>query len=131
MSKEDYKRQVLNGVVTPFFILHESEGLIFMENGNKAHGLKDEEIKRWKTEHDITCLEHWPLPSPDFNPIENIWRLLKQRLKNRMFTKVEDLKRALQEEWDKLTQWEIQKQLITLPWRMEEAVERNGLATRF
>ena len=33
----------------------------------------------WKTENDITTLD-WPSQSPDANPIENVWRVLKRKL---------------------------------------------------
>lgn len=132
MSKDDYRNQVLIPHVVPFFYWHKDEGFIFMEDGNKAHGLTDTEMQDWKTEHKVVCLEGWPPSSPDFNPIENVWRLLKQRLKSRgRFLDLQSLKNALLEEWDTLTQDEIRNCLITMPWRMEEAVERRGLATRF
>lgn len=132
MSKDDYKEQVLVQHVAPFYYYHRDEGFIYMEDDNKAHGINDEDMRQWKAERGIACLEGWPPSSPDFNPIENIWRILKQRLKSYgPFTNLESLKNALQEEWTKLTQDEIRKCLVTMPWRMEEAVERRGLATRF
>lgn len=89
-------------------------------------------MQQWKAERAIVCLDEWPPSSPDFYPIENVWRVLKQRLKSRgPFLDLESLKRALIEEWDRLTQDEIRQYLISLPQRMEEAVERRGLATRF
>ncbi len=89
-------------------------------------------MQRYKTDRGVVCIDEWPPSSPDFNIIENIWRLLKQRLKARgAFTDFDALKQALREEWDRLTQEEIQNYIISLPWRMEEALERNGLATRF
>ena len=36
-----------------------------------------------KKELGIISLEDWPPSSPNFNVIENIWHLLKQRLKSR------------------------------------------------
>jgi hypothetical protein len=47
---------------------------------------------------------------PDFNPIERIWRIIKQRLKSRgLFYSKEELQRAAEEELDKLTLEEISK----------------------
>lgn len=130
MSKEDYKEQILTRYVGP--LLKDKLGLIFIEDGNTAYRLKDDAMKKFKADLHITCLSFWPPSSPDFNPTENVWRIIKQRLKNwGPFLRIEDLKAAVQEEWDKLTQLEINKLLVTLPQRMQEAYERNGLATRF
>lgn len=70
-----------------------------MEEGNKAHGLTDYEMRRWKEERGITFMIGWPLSSSDFNPIENVQRLLKQRLKAREpFTSLDALKQVLLED---------------------------------
>ncbi len=44
---------------------------------------------------------------------------------------LEGLKTALQEEWDNLTQEDIRRIIISMPERMMEAYEKNGLATKF
>jgi transposase len=57
-----------------------------------------------------------PPESPDLNPIETIWRLVKQRLKNRgLICDVTELCRAIEEEWDKITLEEIDKAISTMP----------------
>lgn len=129
---EDYKHQVLDVDVIPFFAMREEQRYVFVEDGNKARGLANRNMQSYKADREVTCILEWPPSSPDFNVIENVWRILKQRLAQRgVFTDLESLKAALREEWDRLSQDEIRDLIITLPWRMEEAIERNGLATRF
>jgi hypothetical protein len=55
-------------------------------------------LRCWKLEHEIVNI----LSSPDFNPIENVWRILKQRIKhrNRPPRTMAELREAIQEEWD-------------------------------
>ncbi|KAF7503095.1 hypothetical protein GJ744_004342 [Endocarpon pusillum] len=64
--------------------------------------------------------------------MESIWRLLKQRLKNRgLITDPTELRRAIEEEWDKITLEEINKVIATMPDRVAAVNERNGLPIPF
>ncbi|KAF8248445.1 hypothetical protein K440DRAFT_514093, partial [Wilcoxina mikolae CBS 423.85] len=57
--------------------------------------------------------------SPDFNPIERIWTLLKRRIQQRRATErvttVTDMKLVLHEEWEKITVEEINCEIDKLP----------------
>jgi hypothetical protein len=73
-----------------------------------------------------------PESSPDFNPIEQAWRALKQRLGQRgPWLRLDDLKAALQDEDDKLSLDEIGGYIKMMPARIKEGKERNGWATRY
>jgi hypothetical protein len=54
--------------------------------------------------------------------------MVKQRLKNQglIFDSLE-LKRAIQEEWDKITLAEINKAIATMPQRVAALNSRNGI----
>ena len=81
---------------------------------------------RQKKELGILLLDDWPPSSPDFNVIENIWHLLKQHLKSQgTILSLEALKAALLEEWERLTQEEIQHIITTMPEQMMEAYEKK------
>ena len=48
----------------------------------------------------------WPVQSPDLNPIENFWRIIKIRVRGRRHRihSVEEKRVAIREEWEKLTE---------------------------
>ena len=61
----------------------------------------------------------WVSNSPDFNPIERIWAILKRRILRRCaserITTVTGMKATLFEEWEKITIEEIDREMKRLP----------------
>lgn len=68
----------------------------------------------------------YPAQSPDLNLIEGIWSIIKQRLRRRAFNDEEEMKAALQEEWDKITMKEIRDRIADMPRRCAELVRLEG-----
>ena len=68
----------------------------------------------------------WPAHSPDLNPIENVWRLLKYRIGKR-FPKSEDkVRQFLLEEWEKLELDDFKKYIESMPERYKAVIAANG-----
>ena len=82
---------------------------VLQEDNDGSHGTRSKGnnlAKQYKKDHNITCIIH-PAQSPDLNPIEACWNIIKIRIRHKVWTDLEELKRALQEEWDKITMDEI------------------------
>ena len=50
--------------------------------------------KKWREENGVQRID-WPSMSPDINPIENVWHLLKMSLQKRKLTTCRSLKAAI------------------------------------
>jgi hypothetical protein len=68
----------------------------------------------------------WPSMSPDLAPIENVWQLLKMKLRNKNFTTYESLVSAIKREWKTLRQELSIKLAHSMKNRISEVVESNG-----
>ena len=68
---------------------------LLQEDGDPPHGMRKKGLaQEYKEAHNIQNLAH-PAQSPDLNPIEGIWCIIKQRLRRRLFDTEEDMKTAI------------------------------------
>jgi len=135
ITMEDYKEQVLEPIVEPTIhgLKDWGENPLFMEDGSTEHGNGGKgKLRCWKLENGIVSLP-WPPSSPDFNPIENVWRILKQRIKHRKRQPrtMAELKEAILEEWNRLNSKEWDQHIESMEKRMKEGRKRKGLQTRY
>ena len=78
-----------------------------------------------KEDNQISTLNH-PSQSPDLNPIEGIQCILKQRARRHIQRSLEELKRILQDEWDKITIEEIREHITEMLERCFRLVKSGG-----
>ena len=65
--------------------------LIFQDDNDPKH--RSKVVTKWKEENNIISLD-WPSNSPDLNPIENIWALLKNKVKKRPNKTIDEFKKV-------------------------------------
>jgi hypothetical protein len=62
--------------------------------------------------------------------MEAIWNILKQRIQQRVFHTIEELKEVLQDEWSKISIEEVRARIKDMPRRCKSLVETGGLAIK-
>jgi hypothetical protein len=99
---------------------------LLQEDGDPSHGMRKAGLaQEYKDTYNIQNLVH-PAQSPDLNPIEGIWAIIKQRLRRRIFDSEEEMKEGLQEEWDKITLEEIRYRIADMPRRCAALIKSGG-----
>jgi hypothetical protein len=70
----------------------------------------------------------WPSQSPDLNPIENLWRLIKTRLSKRLRKppNLDVLFEIVKDEWKNIPQDSIDNVLNSMPQRCREVIAARG-----
>ena len=74
----------------------------------------------------------WPAQSPDLNPIENLWSIMKYEISKLPKPKsIDEMALLLAEQWNQLTP-KVWKNLIeSMPRRVKACIEAEGGSIRY
>lgn len=99
---------------------------VFMQDNDPKH--KSKIVREWLAKQSFRVME-WPAQSPDLNPIENMWDLLKRRL----FKGYDKPPAGMNELWERVSAvWyaiaaeECQKYIRTMHRRCQAVIDANG-----
>jgi hypothetical protein len=98
---------------------------IFQQDNAPCHASLS--TREWFQSKRVRVLS-WPALSPDLNPIENLWGILSHRVyrNGRQFQSIEDLKKAITEEWTLLSIDQLQNLVNSMPNRVFKVINGKG-----
>ncbi len=76
--------------------LYGDADFIFQQDLAPAHTAKG--TKSWFNDHGVGVLD-WPANSPDLNPIENLWGIVKRKMRDTRPNNADDLKATIKATW--------------------------------
>jgi transposase len=94
-----------------------------IEDGDSKHTSKL--CRAWKADHGVEVID-WPANSPDLNPMENVWAVLKDRLRKRRYSSLIGFKRCISEEWKKLSVEYAQNLSLSMTRRCQAVIAQAG-----
>ena len=74
---------------------------------------------------------NWPPNSPDLNPIDNLWSIIKRRVEDVQPQSIDDLITLTFQTWDSISMNEIHNLIDSVPNRLQECIRKNGMQTGY
>ena len=101
----------------------------FMHNGAPCHRLKL--VSAFLPENQVKVLD-WPGNSPNLNPIQNLWKLIKDRVADKHPTCFKSLENAIKVVWMKEISSDFCKQLTdSMPRQLHAVIKNRGGHTNY
>ncbi len=108
--------------------LYGDADFIFQQDLAPAHTAKG--TKSWFNDHGVTVLD-WPANSPDLNPIENLWGIVKRKMRDTRPNNADDLKATVKETWASIPPQQCHKLITSMPRRIEAVIKAKGAPIKY
>ncbi|GFW07746.1 transposable element Tcb2 transposase [Trichonephila clavipes] len=124
LTARRYRDEILRPIVVPYAAAI-GDDFILMDDNSRPH--RANFVENSLFEEGIVRME-WPACSPDMNPIEHVWDALGRRVAGRQPPPqtLQELERALLEEWDRIPQLVINSFIDSMPQRRGSSFRRCG-----
>ena len=121
---------VYEGRLSGFYFMHDDpQSLLLMEDGTLVH--RSTLPKQWREAHKMTKIT-WPTNSPDLNPIENLWMILKDRIQNDIRpNNKQELVESIERAWEAITMETLEILLASMSHRMRAVIKAGGNSIRW
>uniref|UniRef100_A0A3B5RBS0 Paired domain-containing protein n=1 Tax=Xiphophorus maculatus TaxID=8083 RepID=A0A3B5RBS0_XIPMA len=124
MNKEWYQNVLREQLLPTVQKQFGDEQWLFQHDGAPCH--KAKVISNWLREQNIEILGPWPGNSPDLNPIENLWSIIKRRVDKRKPRNSDKMQALIVQEWTAISQDLVQKLIESMPGRIAEVLKKRG-----
>lgn len=105
------------------FFGKDNNSWILQEDNDPKH--MSGKAKKWRSENDIKRIS-WPSQSPDLNPMENVWAVLKANISNYKPTSTKELKKVIKKEWKKLDKEFAENLVASMKKRISDVNDNKG-----
>jgi hypothetical protein len=96
---------------------------ILQEDNHPVH--RSKAAQTFREEHAIRRME-WPPYSPDLNPIENMWSVLKRNVRRRNCTTISSFSRTIEVEWRKFSRCFSSRLVDSMKVRVQTLIDVKG-----
>lgn len=130
MRQEQYINVLKDRLLPQINEWHPDKDCIFMHDGAPCHKAKS--VTKFLAEHQVRTLP-WPGNSPDMNPIENLWAIVKRRVRKTKITTKHELISKLIKVWfhDDDIKKSCKSLIESMPTRINALIKNRGQHTKY
>ena len=99
-----------------------------MQDNDPKHTART--VKKWFVDHKIDVMK-WPAQSPDLNPIENLWNIVKKFINTVQTKNKDDLWTQIQQAWYAIPVTTCRDLVESMPRRVQAVIASNGYTTKY
>lgn len=119
----EYYERILERQLLPIANMFKGQKWFFQQDNAAVHTAKS--VKNFMASKKLNVIQ-WPSKSPDLNPIENVWAIMKRRVAEKEPQNISELEMAISEIWENLEQGIIDNCVRSMVSRMTELQEKKG-----
>ncbi len=108
--------------------LYGDADFIFQQDVAPAHTVKG--TKSWFNDHGVTVLD-LPANLPDLNPIENLWSIVKKKMRDTRPNNADDLNTAIKATCASITPKQCHRLIASMPRRIDAVIHAKGGPTKY
>ncbi|GFV28658.1 transposable element Tcb1 transposase [Trichonephila clavipes] len=130
LTARRYRDEILRPIVVPYVAAAIGDDFILMDDNCRPH--RANLVEDFLFKERIVQME-WPMCSPDMNPTEYVWDALGRRVAGRQPPPqtLQELERALLEDWDRIPQLVINSLIDSMPQRCSALLALRGNHTPY
>jgi hypothetical protein len=103
---------------------------LLMGNMRKLPDGRKMRLPGWFSLNGVRVMK-WPAYSPDINPIEHMWSMVKRKLSGRRFHTRNELWLAVQQAWNAIEPEKVSKLVDSMPSRIRAVILARGGQTKY
>ena len=126
MNGQRYQK-VLEEHLLQFMMIHQCT--TFMHDSAPCH--KSKAVSRWLQINNVQVLD-WLGDSPDLNPIENLWTVMKKKVASKNPQSITDLRNPIRSVWCRKIDTELCEKLVdSMPNRIAQVIRNRGYHSEY